>query len=134
MKKILMTALAALALCSCGNERDLPLFIEDDTIRLEVSGATVFKYEPNTCQLAFNREKALFRVHTDNMSDYFIADLDQVPSEVDQELTATLSWTTGSNVTTRKNIALKTVMIEGDKLWLWSGSGGQFALVIRVLD
>lgn len=134
MKKILISALAAIVLCSCGNERDLPMFIEDSTIRLEVAGDVVFKYDANTCQLAFNREKALFRVHTDNMSDYFIADLDQVPSEVDQEVTATLSWTTASNVTTRKNIALKTVMIEGDKVWLWSGSGGQFALVIRVLD
>lgn len=134
MKKTLISALAAIALCSCGDERDLPRFIEDGTIRLEVSGDAVFKYDPGTCQLAFNREKALFRVHTDNMSDYFIADLDQVPSEVDQEVTATLSWTTDSNVTTRKNIALKTVMIEGDKIWLWSGSGGQFALVIRVLD
>lgn len=134
MKKILILALAALALCSCGNERDIPRFIEDDTIRLEVSGSTVFKYDANSCQLAFNREKALFRVHTDNMSDYFIADLDRIPVEVDQEVTATLSWTTDSNVTTRKNIALKTVMIEGDKIWLWSGSGGQFALVIRVLD
>ena len=65
--------LSLLALTGCQDERQRAAFCENEGVRLLVGGSIAFSYEPNTCQLAFSRDRREFRAFTDSMSDFFVA-------------------------------------------------------------
>ena len=115
------------------DERQRAAFCENEGVRLLVGGSIAFSYEPNTCQLAFSRDKREFRAYTDTMSDFFVAELSRVPTTLGQRLTANLTWTTEREVLTRKNLTLEVVRLEGDMVWLWSDAG-RIGLTVRILE
>ena len=125
--------LSLLALTGCQDERQRAAFCENEGVRLLVGGSIAFSYEPNTCQLAFSRDRREFRAFTDSMSDFFVATFSRVPDSMGQRLTASLTWTTEREVLTRKNLTLEVVRLEGDMVWLWSASG-RIGLVVRILE
>lgn len=125
--------LSLLALTGCQDERLRNAFCENEGVRLLVGGSIAFSYEPNTCQLAFSRDKREFRAYTDTMSDFFVAELSRVPTTLGQRLTANLTWTTEREVLTRKNLTLEVVRLEGDMVWLWSDAG-RIGLTVRILE
>ena len=130
----ILTLLAAFALLtSCDSSRERESFVESDEIRLQVGREVQFRYDPLKCQLSFNRERKEFRAQTDNVSDYYIATLSEIPVSEGQTLTADISWTTETDVLNRKNLALEVVRIEGEKIWLWSDSG-RIGLSVVVLE
>ncbi|MBP5626518.1 MAG: hypothetical protein J6W98_06315 [Bacteroidales bacterium] len=117
----------------CDGDRQCSVFCERDEIRLQVGGSVVFAYEPNTCQLAFSRDKREFRAFTDSMSDFFVAELSAIPTQLGQRLTADLTWTTDWEVLTRKNLTLEVARLEGDEFWLWS-TAGRIGVTVRILE
>ena len=125
--------LLLVALAGCQDERQRNAFCENEGVRLMVGGSIAFNYEPNTCQLAFSRERREFRAFTDTMSDFFVAELSQLPVNLGQRLTANLVWTTEREVLTRKNPTLEVVRLEGDMVWLWSDAG-RIGLTVRILE
>ena len=125
--------LSLLALTGCQDERQRAAFCENEGVRLLVGGSIAFSYEPNTCQLAFSRDRREFRAFTDSMSDFFVATFSRVPFELGQRLTASLTWTTEREVLTRKNLTLEVVRLEGDMVWLWSDAG-RIGLTVRILE
>ncbi|MBR5724739.1 MAG: hypothetical protein IKX62_05125 [Bacteroidales bacterium] len=129
----LLSLLCLLLLSGCQDERQLNAFCENDEIRLMVGGTIAFTYEPNTCQLAFSRDLKEFRAHTDNMSDFFVAEFSEIPSTLGQRLSADLVWTTEREVLSRKNLTLEVVRLEGDECWLWSNAG-RIGLTVRILE
>ena len=130
---ILLVFSALLLLAGCQDERQRAAFCENEGVRLLVGGSIAFSFEPNSCQLAFSRDLREFRAYTDTMSDFFVATFSQVPSELEQRLTADLVWTTEREVLKRKNLTLEVVRLEGDMVWLWSASG-RIGLVVRILE
>lgn len=135
MKRLLLILMpAVLLLCSCQEDGRLISALEGNpAIRLELGGQTAFVYDAATCQLAFSRSDCSFRVHTDDMTDWFSVKMSAIPAAVDEELMADLQWTTESSVSNRKDVALRVVKLEGDKVWLW-GPQGQVGLVVRILE
>jgi hypothetical protein len=134
MRRIaIILLLSLLALTGCQDERQRAAFCENEGVRLLVGGSIAFSYEPNTCQLAFSRDRQEFRAFTDSMSDFFVATFSRVPSELGQRLTASLTWTTEREVLTRKNLTLEVVRLEGDMVWLWSDAG-RIGLTVRILE
>ena len=132
-RTILFLFLGVLLLGGCSDERMRNAFVENDELRLMVGGSVPFTYEPNTCQLAFSRDRREFRACTDNMSDFYVVSLSYIPTELGDRLSADLVWTTERDVLTRKNLTLEVVRIEGDQFWLWSDSG-RIGLGIRILE
>lgn len=135
MKRFLILLMIAVTGClcsSCVDDNSIPEFTKDERIRMTYGGREMFVYNPLTCQLAFNREHCEFRAHTDNMSDYITVKFDMLPEHSDQEVTATVTWTTDTSVETRKNVTLKVVRLEGDKVWLW-GKSSRIAMTVRIL-
>lgn len=132
-RHILLSIIAILLLAGCSDKRMRTAFSESDEIRLMVGGTVPFTYDPLTCQLAFSRERKEFRAHTDNMSDFYAVRFSEIPSTLDQTVTADLTWTTERDVLTRKNLTLEVVRIEGDQFWLWSNAG-RIGLVVRILE
>ena len=131
--RILLLVSALLLLAGCQDERQRAAFCENEGVRLLVGGSVAFSFEPNSCQLAFSRDLREFRAYTDTMSDFFVATFSQVPSQLEQRLTADLVWTTEREVLSRKNLTLEVVRLEGDMVWLWSASG-RIGLVVRILE
>lgn len=132
-RTLLLLLPALLLLAGCQDDRLQNAFCENKGVRLLVGGRIAFTYEPNTCQMAFSRDLKEFRAHTDNMSDFFVADFSEIPAELGQRLSADLVWTTEREVLTRKKLTLEVVRIEGDEFWLWS-SAGRIGLTVRVLE
>lgn len=125
--------LAFLLLCSCRDDRLISSFVLEDEVCLVENSRTVFKYDPLSCQMSFNRDRSEFRVHTDNMSDFFTLTLSAVPIWKGQEVRGTLVWTTKDDIYTKRNVTFTAEKLEGDKIWLWTGNG-RVGVVVRVLD
>lgn len=119
---LLAAAVLLFSMTACIEEGTYtPEFLTDNTLRMAVGKTDVITFNPLTCQYAFNADQLEFRLHTDNMSDYFIVRLQSEPTEEDQIITAgLLRWTsrTGADEV-RKNIALQVVKMEDDVVWLW---------------
>ena len=130
---IALFLLAVSLFTSCTGNKVDPEFVATSDFSLKVKDDMVFRYDPLTCQVAFNREKGEFRVHTDNMSDFFVATFVQLPSTLGQTVLADLVWTTERDVLTRKNLTLEVIRIEGDQFWLWSDTG-KIGLCMRILE
>ena len=134
MKRLFFILLLCVAvLTGCQDERQRAAFCENEGVRLLVGGSIAFSFEPNSCQLAFSRDLREFRAYTDTMSDFFVATFSQVPSQLEQRLTADLVWTTEREVLSRKNLTLEVVRLEGDEFWLWSAAG-RIGLTVRILE
>lgn len=128
MKKNLLPILilcSSLLVC-CTEYTYTPEFLTDSTIRLEVGEKKIFTFTKSDCQYAYNIERCEFRAHTDNMSDYFIFRLSSIPSHEGEEVQGLLvEWTERNSMNTvKKNIALQTVKIEDDTIWLWNSREG----------
>ena len=104
----------------------------DSTLRMEIKGYTTFSYDPTNCQIGFNREQCEFRVHTDNMSDFYIVRLSEMPAGEGQVLNGTVLWTTGDDMHSKKT-DFSVVKMEESKVWLWS-SASRIAVVVQILD
>ena len=134
--RILRTILPALLLTllvSCRNETLPGQFLSDDTVRLEISGATVFLFDEDGCQLSFNEKRKTFRAFTDTMLDYFEIQLDAIPDKVGDRTNATVIWSTENGERTKENITLEARGIRGDVIWLCD-PGRHTAAVVRVLE
>mgnify|MGYP006872994988 CR=1 FL=1 len=131
--KLSITAvILLLCLSGCREHNISDDFRLDDTIRMEIKGYTIFRYNPLSCQIGFNRERSEFRVHTDNMSDFYIVRLDEMPVAEGQIIDGTASWTTGNDLHNKKT-SFEVIRLEGDKIWLWSAST-RIAMVVRTLE
>jgi len=134
MRRIALILLgAALILCGCQEDRLISAFSARDQIRLQVGGEEKMSYDPLSCQLAYNPVTREFRVHSDNMSDFFYLVLSAIPSGDDETVKGSLVYTTRTDIVRKNNVTLKAVRLEGDKIWLWSQSG-QIGVEIQVLD
>ena len=132
--KILLAALVLVSGCTCEKQKeDLTAFMADTTVRLSRSGTPQFVYDARTCQLGFNRSRCEFSAFKDDQTDYFILTLDSIPTQEDEEVHGSLSWTTSSNISILKDIALEAVRIEGDRIWFWC-SAMNLGAVVRVLE
>lgn len=124
-------ALVLAALAGCRTETLSEEFIEDRTPRMEIKGFTTFLYDPLKCQIGFNQDKCEFRVHTDNMSDFFIVRLSEMPSSENQILDGTAQWTTGDDLHNKKT-SFSVLKMDGDRIWLWSAESS-IAVVVQIL-
>ena len=113
--------LISVMLASCnGASTDDSFNLGDPTPRCEWNGTSVIRYSENTHQETFTPEEAEFGIFTDNLSDYFFADLRKMPSSVGERITGDAWWTTEDSTISRKNITFEVRKIEGDTYWLSS--------------
>ncbi len=126
--------LAAALFSSCSGNKVDPEFVATSDFSLKVKDDMIFKYDPLTCQVAFNRERGEFRVHTDNMSDYYCLTLKFVPTGEGQKVKGDITWTNRSDVVTKSDLAFVVKKVDRNgKMWLWCRKE-RIGAVIQVLD
>ena len=133
MKRLITILALCLFLAGCDDSGFKTEFTALDTVRLEVNGSVVFMYDPLTCQLGYDSSKGEFRVHTDDMSDFFTLTLPHLPTSTSEFVNGDISWTTSTSIVSKKNVTLETIRLEGDMIWLWN-RGSRIALAVRILN
>lgn len=124
----------ALCMVSCHATKVDPEFLTTNTTGLTVKGSTVFTFDPLTCQTAFNREKGEFRVHTDNMSDYYCVSLSTIPTSQGQKAKGDIIWTSKSQVQTKRDLSFQVEKVDrSGRLWLWSRKEA-IGVLVQILD
>lgn len=129
-------AAVMILICGCGPHMfTIEEFSETENISLRIKGARILEYKAETHQLGFNREKCEFRVHDDDMADYFIITCDEMPSQTGQKVTADLKYTTPDDVKTRNGVEFEVTGIgTGDgRIWLWNQKY-QIGAVVKALQ
>ena len=133
MKKVLIILSASLLmLTACRQEHLSDSFMLNGDVRIEIKGFVTFAYDSLHCQKAFNRERREFRVHTDNVSDFFSLKLDAIPSEAGQKVSGTATWTTRQNIHSKRT-SFEVLKLKDRQVWLWSGTN-RIAAVVEILD
>ena len=131
--KIFISCIFGILLVSCQGKVD-PEFIGTQDFGLQVKDVKVFTYDALTWQTAFNREKREFRVHTDNMSDYYCVTLNTVPSSEGQKVKGSIVWTSSSDVITKSGLNFSVEKIDrAGRIWLWCKKE-RIGAVIQALD
>ena len=126
---------AGLLVCGCDpHGMSVEQFSSTEKISLQVKGSVMLEYSPERHQLGFNPGKCEFRVHDDNMADYFILTCRTMPTAVGQTVTADLVYTTADDVATRRELEFEvTDMDEGDgRIWLWC-SKAKIGIVVMAM-
>ena len=133
MRKLFLILVLVLAtFTGCRKSHVSDDFKLNSTLRMEIKGYITFLYDPLTCQISYNPDKYEFRVHSDNMSDFYIIRLDEMPAAEGQTVNGTASWTTGDDLHTKKT-SFEVIHLEGGKIWLWS-PGTRIAAVVMELE
>lgn len=99
---------------------------------LVIDGRTILSFDANRCQAAYSPAAVKFRVGDDMMNSYYLLDADRAPSGVGSRIKGNLSWTTETQVKSRRGLDFEVVKVEGDKFWLWNRKA-RIGLVVREL-
>ena len=108
------------------------LLLQKDGVSLVIRGEVVFDYDGNRCQMAYNAQRCEYRVMDDEMAHYFVFRCDADLSDIGQEVTADLKYTTASDVKTETSLTFKVERVEPSKgmFWLWCNSK-KIGVVVR---
>ena len=108
------------------------LLLQKEGVSLVVRGEVVFDYDGNRCQMSYNAQRCEYRVMDDDMAHYFVLKCDADLSDVGQEITADLCYTTASNVKEETGLTFKVeqVVQSSGTYWLWCNSK-KIGVVVR---
>lgn len=109
------------------------LLLQKEDVSLVVRGEVVFDYDGNTCQMSYNAKRCEYRVMDDDMAHYFLLRCNADLSDVGQEVTADLKFTTSTDVKEEKGLTFKVERVDqSEKFWLWCNSR-KIGVVVRKL-
>ena len=124
-RQAFFTILSIAVLLLSGCRRDEPVdddFLAGNDIELKVGASVIHRYDPRTWQLSFNKDRLVYRVFDDKMSEYYQLTCSQLPLEKDQKLKGSVTWTTPRSTTTKKDLEFTVVKTDSQgTIWLWNG-------------
>lgn len=118
----LVTLLATLTIiCSCtGKGPDSEFLTTPSEFVLSVKGRTVFSAGPYNCQSSSNPKRNEYRVHNDNMSDWYMLSLDSTPVSEGQRVKGSIEWTDSRDVMHKSGLTFQVSKVSNTgRIWLW---------------
>lgn len=114
--------LISVALLSGCNPYDIDeILLERDEISLTWKGEEQLVFDPMTWQLGYNSKTYEYRVHDDDMADYFVLECESRPNVEGEDITASIEWTVRTDVKRYEQIQFTVKKITPDgRIWLWS--------------
>ncbi len=124
MKKLMIILTALLATASCTQFDISEVLLPREDISLTVKGEEQFSYDKLTCQISHKKSSdspsVEYRVFDERLSKWFIFRCDMMPTDVDQEVNAELSWTSGRVSREMKDLTFSVKKTDDSgKIWLW---------------
>ena len=133
-KYLYIIFLAVLACTGCKEkvEMDLDMY-NSEQVSLMVKGKKVFTFDEANGQLGYNRSLRQFRAGNDDMTSYFVLTCSELPRSEEQEIRATLQYSSGSSGKSM-DITLKVEKYDDTGLiWLWN-SVDKTGAVVKTLN
>lgn len=117
---IVFMAVAAF-FCGCVKYDVDEILLERDDLSLTWKGVEQLSYDPLTWQIGCNVGRGEYRVHDDNMANYYIVRCKDRPVSEGQDIYADIEWTVWNNIKRYEGVRLTVMKMDGDgKIWLWS--------------
>ena len=133
-KHLYIIALLTLLLSGCKKkvEMDLDMY-NSNQVSLMVKGKKVFTFDEANGQFGYNRSLRQFRAGNDDMTSYFVLTCSELPRSEEQEIRATLQYSSGSSGKSM-DITLKVEKYDDTGLiWLWN-SVDKTGAVVKTLN
>ena len=121
------------AITSCVGPQPDEVLLPRTEISLTIKGDVAMEFVPATCQIAYNSERNEFRLINDSLSDWFIFRSDSVPTDVGQEVHASLEYTSQSATKKLTGLTFSVEKTAPDgTAWLWN-KDKKIGVIIKVL-
>lgn len=120
-------------ICSCAGLQPEEILLPRTEASLTIKEEVLMEFDPATCQIGYNSERNEFRLVNDKLSDWFIFISDAAPTNVGQEVKASLEYTSLSNIKTLSDLTFSIEKTAPDgTVWLWN-KDKKIGIVIKVL-
>ena len=133
-RHIAIMAVIAAIVSSCQQYNIEETLLMREDISLTVRNEVIMIYDPATWQLGQNVTTNEYRVHDDNMGNYFILTCDSKPWYAGQTIKADLKWTAPTRNMDETGLEFSVEKTDDNGLvWLWNSSR-KIGIVIRNLQ
>lgn len=124
---------AGLAACSSGAKPD-PEFLAGPVITLQINGQEKIKYVSDTYQLGYGGGGRVFRVHNDEMSEYFVLTCQEPPEAEGQRIKCSLKYASGGDVVSKTGMEFRVEKIDeaSGMVWLWDSKRKTGVSVMKI--
>ena len=103
-------------------------------ISLTVKGETIMEFDPFTCQIGYSSERNEFRLTSDNLANWLVFRSDTTPTDVGQEVKASLEYTSKKDIIKHDDLAFSVEKTAPDgTTWLWNKEK-KIGIIIKVLQ
>lgn len=126
---------AAAGLVSCTQEaKPEPEFLAGEELTLRINGRERITYDPDTYQVGYRRNGCVFRVHNDEMSEYFVLTCSARPETEGQKIKCSLRYTSGGDVVSKTGMEFRVEKIDASTgmVWLWCSKGKTGVSVMKI--
>ena len=128
--------IALICICGCDKRQEMQeAIMGTHNVLLNVRGTTVFSYDENKCQLAYNTERNEYRAMADDMSSWFVLKTQARMTTLDQEFDADLVYKTSKDKDEKseKNRTFRIIKIDNSSGLVWLNcSSRNINMVVRV--
>lgn len=126
--------LTIISVISCVGPQPDEVLLPRTEISLTIKGEVIMELDPATCQIAYNSDKNEFRLVKDNLSDWLIFKSNATPTDVGQEVMASLEYTSQSNIKRLTDLTFSVEKTAPDgTTWLWNKEK-KIGIIIKVLQ
>lgn len=126
--------LTIISVISCVGPQPDEVLLPRTEISLTIKGEAIMELDPATSQIAYNSERNEFRLASDNLSDWLIFKSNATPTDVGQEVMASLEYTSQSNIKRLSDLTFSVEKTAPDgTTWLWSKEK-KIGIIIKVLQ
>jgi hypothetical protein len=126
-------ALTLMLTAGCVGPQPDEVLLPRTEISLTIKGEPIMEFDPATCQIGYSSERNEFRLVNDKISDWIIFRSDATPTNVGQEVKASLEYTSQNST---KRLDDLTFIVEKTnplgQVWLWN-KDKKIGIIIKVL-
>ena len=120
-------------ICSCTGLQPEEILLPRTEISLTMKEEVLLEFDPATCQIGYNSERNEFRMLEDRLGNWFIFRSDATPTDVGQNVRASLEYTSQSSTKTLTDLTFSVEKTSPDgTTWLWN-KDKKIGIIIKVL-
>lgn len=121
-------------ICSCTGLQPEEILLPRTEISLTMKEEVLLEFDPATCQIGYNSERNEFRMLEDRLGNWFIFRSDATPTDVGQNVRASLEYTSQSSTKTLTDLTFSIEKTAPDgTTWLWNKEK-KIGIIIKVLQ